>query len=104
MTQEEIKKVVEDMEFNLSMSKEELIKAVDGIKLDENVSPLINSAIDVVEQLISTMEECCLIYGWNKERYNNDSTMLLDLKKRSDFAREKFCERILGICNNNHLN
>lgn len=104
MTQEEIKKVVEDMEFNLSMSKEELIKAVDGIKLDENVSPLINSTIDVVEQLISTMEECCNIYDWNKEQFDNNSTILLNLKERSDTAREKFCERILGICNNNHLN
>lgn len=39
MTQEEIKKVVEDIEFNLSTAKEDLIKVIDQFNLDENTHP-----------------------------------------------------------------
>ena len=103
MTQEEIKKVVEDMEFNLSTAKEDLIKVIDKFNFDENACPSLTQKIDMMEKLISTMEECCLIYGWNKERYNKDSTMLLDLKRRSDFARENFSKQVLSIYNNHHV-
>lgn len=103
MTQEEIKKIVEDMEFNLSTAKEELIKVIDKFNWHETGCPFLSKKIDVMEEFISTMEECCLIYGWNKERYNNDSTMLLDLKKRSDFARENFSKQVISIYNNHHI-
>ena len=40
MTQEEIKKVVEDIEFNLSTAKEDLIKVIDQFNFGRKYSPL----------------------------------------------------------------
>lgn len=97
MTQKEIKKYVGDMEFNLSTAKEELIKVIDKFNWHETGCPFLTKKIDVMEELISEMEECIHIYQWNEELYNNGSTMLLELKKRSDFARENFSKQVLSI-------
>ena len=97
MTQEEIKKVVEDIEFNLSTAKEDLIKVIDQFNLDENTHPYFTQKIDVMEQLIAEMEECTRIYEWNEEPFNNDSVMLLNLKKHSDTLRENFSKEVVSI-------
>ena len=99
MTQEEIKKDVEDMEFNLSTAKEDLIKVIDQFNLDENTHPYFTQKIDVMEQLITEMEECTHIYEWNEEQFNNDSVMLLNLKKKSDTLRENFSKEVVSIYN-----
>lgn len=99
MTQEEIKKVVGDMEFNLSTAKEDLIKVIDQFNLDENTHPYFTQKIDVMEQLIAEMEECTHIYEWNEEQFNNDSVMLLNLKKHSDTLRENFSKEVVSIYN-----
>lgn len=99
MAQEEIKKVVEDMEFNLSTAKEDLIKVIDKFNLDENTHPYFTQKIDAMEQFITEMEECTRIYEWNEEQFNNDSVMLLNLKKKSDTLRENFSKEVVSIYN-----
>lgn len=99
MTQEEIKKVVEDMKFNLSTAKEDLIKVIDEFNWYETGCPSLTPKIIAMEDLIVEMEECTNFYEWNEEQFNNDSVMLLNLKKRSDFARGKFSKQVVSIYN-----
>lgn len=50
-----------------------------------------------MEQFIAEMEECTHIYEWNEEQFNNDSVMLLNLKKHSDTLRENFSKEVVSI-------